>query len=421
MQVGIDFSHEAIKIAYCQNGEWQYHLIPQLQSNPRDKDGEEERLVTHLADWYSQSITGPLEAAVVSCPHYWDMTRRQQIFRAVQKAFNCPVCYQVPGPMAALWGSDSTSSVSGDVLIIYLENNWASFGLLTVSSMAKEICLESQLPARYDKTQPHTLENFIDNTLKTHAAQLGFYEAGQWILDAVILLGSPPVLDQAIPVVQSHFADTKLVIPEKAEFHLARGLAIGGQMKNLPRLRFIYPFEFLLESLDSNKANHHQLVSLPFDTGNLPLDLNSRSLLTMLTADSNYNLASEHNTVHYRLLERRFSVYNCENDAGTEPQLIWEFKASRSHTPDPLGVYFNTQTFIIESDLVGQHSKDKPELPDISHDYRQTGQRLLKIPFLEPRLKDDLQTLMDKPGDYSLEEQLELTRLRLLALLQLLQ
>jgi hypothetical protein len=114
-------------------------------------------------------------------------------------------------------------------------------------------------------------------------------------------------------------------------------------------------------------------------------------------------------------------VYNCENDAGTEPQLIWEFKASRSHTPDPLGVYFNTQTFIIESDLVGQHSKDKPELPDISHDYRQTGQRLLKIPFLEPRLKDDLQTLMDKPGDYSLEEQLELTRLRLLALLQLLQ
>ena len=118
--------------------------------------------------------------------------------------------------MAALWGSDSTSSVSGDVLIIYLENNWASFGLLTVSSMAKEICLESQLPARYDKTQPHTLENFIDNT-QNPRCPARFYEAGQWILDAVILLGCHLCWTRLF-LVQSHFADTKLVIPEKLSF-----------------------------------------------------------------------------------------------------------------------------------------------------------------------------------------------------------
>ena len=57
--------------------------IPQLQSNPRDKDGE-ERAGDHLADWYSQSITGPLEAAWF-LPSLLDMARASKFFALFKK------------------------------------------------------------------------------------------------------------------------------------------------------------------------------------------------------------------------------------------------------------------------------------------------------------------------------------------------
>lgn len=419
MQVGIDFNHGITKIAYLKDGEWQYHLIP--QSDIRDNDIGEEGLVNHLGHLYSRYIYGPLESAVFSYPHYWDMAQRHRFFRAVQSTFNCPACYLIPGPTAALWGSHCTASFLGDVLVIDLEENLASFGLFTISHSGQDICLESQLPTRYNGPLRPTIENFIDNKLRTYAEQLGFYDSGIWRLDSVIMIGSAPVLSEAAPIVQSRFANINLVIPEKADFQLARGLASWGEMKdNCPRLRFIYPFEFILETSSSNETNRHQFARLLFDTANLPLDMEDRCLLTTLPAESDYNLSQKTDTVHYRLFEKSLAYGNSQDDTCSELKLIWEFQESRLNTPDPLGVCFNTREFIIESDLVGQIGKDKPELPNVAYDYHKTGQRLLTIPFLEHRLKTDLQTFMDKPVEYTLDEQLELTRLRLLTLLQLL-
>jgi hypothetical protein len=419
MQVGIDFNHGITRLAYRRDGEWHYHLIPQSDSG--DNSTGEKNLVNHLADVYAQCIDEQLESAVFSYPHYWDMALRCRLFRAAQSTFNSMACYMIPGPIAALWGSPCTSSVLGDVLVIDLQEKLTSFSLLTVSQGGREICLESQLPTSYDETPGLAFDKFINNKLRIHAEQLGFYDSGLWKLDSVIMIGQESRLDQAVPIVQSCFANINLVIPKKAEFQLVRGLACWGEMKDSrPRVRFIYPFKFYLEASGYNESNSNPGASLLFDTANLPLDLGERCLLAALVADSDYNLSPQAETVHYRLFEKSLSYCDSQDYTCSEPRLVWEFQESRANTPDPLGIYFNTRQFIIESDLVGQTDKEKPELPDITYDYHRAVQRLLAIPFLEPRLKADLQALVDKSGEYDLDEQLELTRLRLLTLLQLL-
>lgn len=419
MHIGIDLGCEATKIAYRQDGRWQYQIMPPF-SLPKEpgNSADEDSLVNYLASLCPQQISDTVTSVIISYPNYWGMKYRHRLFQLAESAFKGISYDLLPGSMAALWGSDSTSSLLGDLLIIDGHESRVDFSLLTVAQAGQDVCLECQLPMDHTEKLGSTLQDFINTELRRRAEQLGFYDSGLWTLDAVIMIGPAAWLDEAAPIVENYFTSVKPILPEKAEFQVARGLARWGEMSLArPRLRMIYPFQFAQELSNSDQVGS-RVTNVPFDTANLALDLADRYLITTLLSQSNSNLSTTDQGVHYRLFED--CDHSCDlDDSFLEPELIWEFHGSCASTPDPLGVYFNTRKFIIESDSIGQISGDTPTLPDLTGVYHESGQRLLTIPFLHPQLKTDLRILVDQPEEYDLDTQLELTRLRLLTLLQL--
>ena len=419
MHIGIDLGYEATKTAYRQNGKWQYQIMPpfSLPKGPGNVT-DEVTLINQLASLCRQQVSDTVASVIIAYPNYWGMTLRHRLSQLAESAFKGRSYCLLPGSLAALWGSESTSSLSGDVLLIDVHQGRADLSLLTVAQAGQDVCLEYQLPIEYTEELGSTLQNFINTELRRRAEQLGFYDSGLWKLDTVLMMGRTAWLDEAAPIVERCFANIRLVLPEKAEFQIARGLVRWGEMtEDRPRLRMIYPCQFAQEISGPDQTGN-RFTKLPFDSANLALDLAGRYLIATLLSQSNANLSTTDQSVHYRLFENCHHSCN-QDDPLLEPELIWEFHGSCAHTPDPLAVYFNTREFIIESDSIGQMSGDKPSLPDSKGVYHKSGQRLLTIPFLHPQLKNDLQILVDQPEEYDLDTQLELTRLRLLTLLQL--
>jgi hypothetical protein len=421
MHIGIDLGYQESKIAYRQDGIWEYQIMPPFSLAQASGDGADEvALVNKLASLYLQAIKDTDATVIISYPNYWGMTYRHRLFQLCQSAFKGQSYCLLPGSFAALWGSATTSSLSGHVLIIDMhQESRADFSLLTINQAGQNICLECQLPMESTDKLDSALQTFIGSKLRQRAERLGFYDSGLWKLDAVVLLSPAAWLDHAAPLVERCFANIKLVIPEKAEFQIARGLARWGEMGvDRPRLRMIYPFRFALEIAHPDQTGR-RITQLPFDTANLALDLAGRYRIATLLSQSNSNLSTADHEVHYRLLETSDNGF-MEDELPLEPELIWEFNGNCTHTPNPLAVYFNTREFIIEADSLGEIKEDdQARLPDLASLHRKSGQRLLTIPFLHPQLKKDLQILVEQPNDYDLETQLELTRLRLLTLLQL--
>ncbi len=419
MHIGIDLGYEVSKIAYRQDGRWQYQIMPPFRLPMGSVTGADEiALVTDLASLCPQLVNDTVASVTISYPNYWGMNLRHRLFELSESAFKGLSYDLLPGSLAALWGSDTTSSLSGDLLIIDVQDSQADFSLLTVAQTGQDVCLECQLLIEYTEELESTLLGFINTELRRRAEQLGFYDAGLWTLDAVLMLGPTALLDKAVPMAERCFANIKLVLPEKAEFQIARGLARwAGMGQARPQLRMVYPFQFVQE-ISTPDQTGSRFTKLPFDNANLALGLQDRYLIATLLSQSSSNLSTADQGVHYRLFEDCDHSLN-RDDPSSEPELVWEFNGSCAHAPDPLGVYFNTREFIVESDSIGQMSGDRPTLPDLIGVYRKSEQRLLSIPFLHPQLKNDLQVLVDQPEECDLETQLELTRLRLLTLLQL--
>lgn len=415
MIAGIDLGCEATKIAYRQDGIWHYCTRPPYIPEDAYK---EKSLINYLTSLLSDAAFRPMASVGISYPHYWGMSRRRTLFKACQVAFAGQTFHLLPGPAAALMGSESTRSLSGDILIIEVQESTASFSLLTVAEAGKDICLEAQLPLELSQPLQSAFDNFISNILQPRAEHLGFFEAGSWRLDDVILIGEESWLRQVLPLISNCFSSPDLIVPQLADFQIARGLIEWAALESQrPRVKAIYPFQFLQEAFRRDMIET-EFTPLPFDTNNLALDLEGRYLITTLTSGSLLNLSADPHTVHYRLWERP-TCPKTNNGEQTDNYLIWEYQNLMANSPEPLGVYFNTEEFIIESGGVGQVGLDRSVLYNLDHDYQKSAQRLLSIPFINTSLKNDLQAADDQPTGYDLPEQLEATRLRLLTLLQL--
>lgn len=418
MLVGIDLGPKTTKIAYRQEGKWHYHNVAPFLYEADDSNTDEEKVLTSYLIGLSREIDfNSLLSAVISYPNYWNLSRRRTLYKACQAAFSDRIFSLLPEPVAALMGHESTRSLCGDILIVELHENMASFSLLTVIQAGQDICLEIQLPLAYHQPVEPALQDFIINHLQPRAKQLGFFEAGSWRLKAVVLVGEETLLHQAASLVNSIFTPRELIIPVQADFQIARGLAEWAAGGEHCRVKAIYPFEFVQETFSLDSADH-QFEPLPFDTNNLAMDLKARYLITTLTTGSLFNLSTGNHTLHYRLWERPGGQTQ-DNSGDRHNHLIWEFEDPNAYIAEPLGVYLHMGEFAIESDTIGQTSMNKPAPYDLNSDYLKLAQRLLAIPFLNEELKRDLQELASQPEGYDLTNQLELTRLRLLAFLQL--
>jgi len=418
MLVGIDLGPQYTKIACRQDSDWQYRTAaPFKYETASSTPGEERALANYLLELGQEIGLNSMTSAAVSYPHYWNLSRRRTLYKACQAAWADRSISLLPSPVAALLGHGSTQNLDGDILVGELYENMASFSLLTVVQAGRDISLEMQLPLEYRQPLGQSLQDFITSHLQPRAKQLGFFAAGSWRLDAVILAGTESLLHQAASQIKSICTPRQLVVPEQADFQVARGLAEWAAGGNHCRVKAIYPFEFVLETFSPDSASH-QFETLPFDTSNLAMDLNGRYLITTLITKSPDSTAAKQPEVHYRLWEKP-GGYALDNNA--EKHLIWEYRNPGTGSGEPLGVYCNIEKFVIESGRIGQVSIDKPAPYDPNSDYLKLAQRLLTIPFLNAQLKSDLQELASQPQEYGMAEQLVATRLRLLTFLQLFQ
>lgn len=195
------------------------------------------------------------------------------------------------------------------------------------------------------QTQPvfKRLEEYIEQFLKTKAAYLGLYQSGKWNLGYILLVGGASHILGVKELLASIFGDVPIILPANREFNVLAGLAAWQklyQALQLTSIKTIYPFHFFIERYDPAQQSAI-LDKLPFDTSNLPLDIQGQYKIFTLSRDSIYNLSSDGNKVKYRIYETAEEEDSIVTERFSDRNLVLEMDALKEDLPEFLDIYLD--------------------------------------------------------------------------------
>lgn len=396
-----------------------HHLLLTGSSSARmEGHTAEEILQQYLAALRQEYTGGEIDSVALSVPNYFGMWARRTMLAATRQATGSDQVHLLPEPLAALLGYHTVTSphpLRGNLLVINLTEPRVDFSLVTVSASQNRMCLELQVPLDLTRrTIPSSLPPFIEQTLLPKAKDLGFYSHGRWDLQAILLLEEPDA-DTTLPT-QLSLLFPGVQLCRGGEEPLLQGLAYWSQRPDQrPQMQILYPFRFWIEMISEESPDPYR-IPLAFDTANLAFDIEREYSLAALFRDGYPLQQADGKIKKYRILE----VPQDLNPEGmANPGIICSDWRSPPLDRHLLEICFNVREYLIEAGPP-RHLTQESLRYTPSSDIIRSSRRLLSVPFLHPALKEDLERMVKNQDQHEPEDPWQLTRLRLLALLQIL-
>ncbi|MDD3852150.1 MAG: Hsp70 family protein [Syntrophomonadaceae bacterium] len=287
----------------------------------------------------------------------------------------------------------------------------------TIPSLNNNSCISLEINRDLfaQRLQPvfSRLYNYIDNTVKNRANQLGLWQNDKWTLDHVLIMGGA----SKTPGLQKLLQDllgTSLIFPEDVEFNVVRGLSLWGARQASTRVKTIYPFQFYIQKRDMYSGKQ-SLEYLPFDTANLELDINACYPIATIPLTSPFNLANETGKFHLRIYEVEEHDPESVLERFFGQDTVLDFQADAEQLSDPLEIIFDLTNYSLSTD--NSLMLQEAPIAATNHDflnYAWAWEIIDSYRYFQPALAEDMQSeKFTNDDDNSI-------RLKLLSVLQLL-
>lgn len=351
----------------------------------------------------------PPASVAVSCPAYWGIQLRRSIWAAASQVFQAGTTDLVPEHLAAWLGHSQHSGglAPGSYLWIDAKEKGCEFSFLSIS--ASGACLEAQLHMDKDPVQAVSYEaEFIEGKLRRTAVALGMADDRDWLLSGLVPAGNCLDYPGLMDCLRQSFPRTRIIDIDNGGDLAVQGLSCWSRSVNKYVVKWLYPFRFLLGS-----SSQGSLTPLSFDAADIGIPTDGRYWLTTLDHPGTGSEPGK-DSVNYKIYEQ----YCGPDQSVGDPVMIDELPVL-TNSQDPYLVYYNVREHSIEMEA-GAFPRTPVRADYLGALVETSRQRMLEVPFLNSSLRRDLQKYAadDPPAAFS--DQLESTRLRLLALIDLL-
>lgn len=241
------------------------------------------------------------------------------------------------------------------------------------------------------------LRDYFQINVRGKAERLGFYSSGHWNLDYVLLLGGASLTRGVQEMISRLCPGVMIISPIERDTAVVCGLCHWSDEELIDKttIKNIYPFDFYIEK-KSPDINSFSLEKIPFDTGNLELELGKTYAIFSFPIRSDYNLAPNLGDLHCRVYE----LSEGENPDEVTPdrfmgqEMLLESEEDYSTVEDHVTICLNLAQSRLE--LAGceasARERKKPlldwRLELLAH--QQTAESLLKdFPHINKHLKND--------------------------------
>lgn len=354
---------------------------------------------------------GPLESVAISYPAYWGMGLRRPILTAAGQVFQAGRTHLIPEHLAAWLGHSQKSEglAPGSYLWVDAKEKCCEFSFLSIS--ASGACLEAQLHMNNDPDQEvSNLKAFMEGKLRKAALALGMADDRDWLLSGLTTAGNHMYYPGLMDCLRQLFPKTTFIDTDNGAELIVHGLSCWPESLNRhAAVKWLYPFRFLLGS----SSQSPQLTPLSFDAADIGILTDGLYWLTTLVPPGT-GTEPGIDYISYKIYEQ----YCGPNQPVKDPVMVAEFSCLASNR-DPYLVYYNAREHTI--DMETGTFPQTPVSVDLLDSLVQTSrQRMLEVPFINPALRQDLQKFHADDPPSAVSDHLESTRLRLLALIDLL-
>lgn len=148
------------------------------------------------------------------------------------------------------------------------------------------------------------LNDYFLTNVRSKAQKLGLLDTGQWQLDYVLLLGGASLTRGVSGLITRLCPGVMVISPPERDSAVVRGLCAWAE-EELPgktTIKSIYPFDFYIEKR-TGSGEATSLDKIPFDTGNLELNMDEIYPIFSFPIHSDYNLAARPEDFRCRIYE----------------------------------------------------------------------------------------------------------------------
>lgn len=348
-------------------------------------------------------------SVAVSCPSYWGIRLRRSIWAAADQVFQAGTTDLVPEHLAAWLGHSRQSGglAPGSYLWVDAKEQGSEFSFISIS--ASGACLEAQLHLDQNPGQEVSRwEEFIEGKLRRTAVALGMADDREWLLSGLVPAGNCLNYPGLLDCLKMSFARTRIIDIDNGADLAVQGLSCWPRSLNqYTAVKWLYPFRFLLGS-----SSQDQLMLLSFDAADIGIPTDGRYWLTTLIHPGTGEPGRD--SVNYKLYEQ----YCGPNQPVKDPVMIGELPVLTS-SHDPCLVYYNVREHSIDMEA-GAFPRTPVRVDYLDSIVETSRQRMLDVPFINSSLRRDLQKFAADDPPSAVSDQLESTRLKLLALIDLL-
>jgi len=253
------------------------------------------------------------------------------------------------------------------------------------------------------------LRDYFSNNVKSKAERLGILQGGHWNLGYVLLLGGASQTRGTFEMINDLCPGIMIISPAERDCAVVRGLCAWAEdsLAVKPSIKNIYPFEFYIEK-KTDQAEAIKLDKIPFDTGNLELNVDETYPIFSFPLSSDYNLAAHPGDFHCRIYElgegEKPDEATSEKFLGQE--IVLGAEDDYAITGDSVTVCLNLGQSCLElagCEINAANRKIADWWQKLPDQQRAAAQLVKDYPFIDKRLKNDfsqhIQTL-DDPCPY---------------------
>jgi len=354
--------------------------------------------------------TNPTETLAIAVPHYYDCCTRSIIKDILSNQYGIFKSTLLPRSLALVLGylvQHPNFDGRGDWLCLGGEDDHLDFSFISLSESV--ITLEYQGRGNWEN-------------LKTQARSLALYNRAGWAFNHVLYSDTSLSKDTNLLLVEPGQIDHLIKLKDVSSIVLEglRHAAINQGTGSGYSLRIIYPYNFYLQKYDLQKKSLI-VERIPFDTANLELDL-----------DGSYPIARFSSTNLYPQFDGKpieLNVYEWER-VSPPPDTFnhapaMTFRGFKEELPTRLALWLHMAdaNLSLTSDSAA-NSRTTVQTKKFLSSWADSQQELFKLLANSSNyeLQADLIQQLSSPYDpyqASLEDCLEVTRLKLYGLLQL--
>jgi actin-like ATPase involved in cell morphogenesis len=268
---------------------------------------------------------------------------------------------------------------------------------------------------------------YFNQLVKPRAQKLNLYTANnKWNLDYIFLFGGASQTPGILELVKELCPDIPVIIPNDPYFNVVKGLCARDNFPYFGSMKALYPFSFCIEQKETHQDSN-SLYIIPFDTGNLPLDINGRYKIFSIAPTSIYNLAGDSNRVCFKIFEVTEEEANLTVERFSGQEIVLQVDTGIDSFSDIADIYLNFARSELELKISKQPAKHllmEDDIFDKLHNKQRLALNLVKEYKLHNlRLIKDYSrhfNKMEKTTQKPYANHLETTFYKVLALLQFL-